>query len=84
MKKVAASLSGLTKKNLNTSATPFLHDFNKKKISTINPLVSGSYKCSVQTTYLTGKWPNEYGIVGNGWFDKNHQKSNFALNQQAH
>lgn len=24
--------------------------------------------CSVQATYLTGKWPNEHGIVGNGWY----------------
>ncbi|WP_350245694.1 alkaline phosphatase family protein [Deinococcus sonorensis] len=23
--------------------------------------------CSVQATYLTGKWPSEHGIVGNGW-----------------
>src|SRR5437016_3352047 len=22
---------------------------------------------SVQTTYLTGSWPSEHGIVGNGW-----------------
>ena len=33
--------------------------------------------CSVQTTYLTGKWPNEHGIVGNGWFDKNYQEIKF-------
>lgn len=26
--------------------------------------------CSVQTTYLTGKWPSEHGIVGNGWYDR--------------
>ncbi len=24
--------------------------------------------CSVQSTYLTGKWPAEHGIVGNGWY----------------
>lgn len=24
--------------------------------------------CSVQATYLTGKWPTEHGIVGNGWY----------------
>lgn len=24
--------------------------------------------CSVQSTYLTGKLPNEHGIVGNGWY----------------
>jgi predicted AlkP superfamily pyrophosphatase or phosphodiesterase len=24
--------------------------------------------CSVQATYLTGKWPSEHGVVGNGWY----------------
>ncbi len=24
--------------------------------------------CSVQSTYLTGTWPAEHGIVGNGWY----------------
>jgi predicted AlkP superfamily pyrophosphatase or phosphodiesterase len=26
--------------------------------------------CSVQATYLSGAWPSEHGIVGNGWFDR--------------
>jgi predicted AlkP superfamily pyrophosphatase or phosphodiesterase len=25
---------------------------------------------SVQSAYLTGKWPSENGIVGNGWYDR--------------
>ena len=24
--------------------------------------------CTVQATYLTGTWPSEHGIVGNGWY----------------
>ncbi len=24
--------------------------------------------CTVQSTYLTGKYPNQHGIVGNGWY----------------
>src|ERR1044071_6295536 len=24
--------------------------------------------CSVQSTYLTGTWPAQHGIVGNGWY----------------
>ncbi|PNY80867.1 alkaline phosphatase family protein [Deinococcus koreensis] len=24
--------------------------------------------CSVQATYLTGRWPSEHGVVGNGWY----------------
>jgi predicted AlkP superfamily pyrophosphatase or phosphodiesterase len=25
---------------------------------------------TVQSTYVTGKWPAEHGIVGNGWYDR--------------
>lgn len=25
---------------------------------------------SVQSTFVTGKWPAEHGIVGNGWYDR--------------
>ena len=25
---------------------------------------------AVQSTYLTGVWPSEHGIVGNGWYDR--------------
>lgn len=25
---------------------------------------------AVQSTYITGKWPSEHGIVGNGWYDR--------------
>jgi predicted AlkP superfamily pyrophosphatase or phosphodiesterase len=25
---------------------------------------------AVQSTYVTGKWPSEHGIVGNGWYDR--------------
>ena len=24
--------------------------------------------CSVQATYLTGTWPSQHGVVGNGWY----------------
>ena len=24
--------------------------------------------CSVQATYLTGRWPSEHGVVANGWY----------------
>jgi predicted AlkP superfamily pyrophosphatase or phosphodiesterase len=36
------------------------------KIKPILPAVT----CSVQATYLTGKMPNEHGIVGNGWYNR--------------
>lgn len=33
--------------------------------------------CSVQATYLTGEWPSEHGIVGNGWYFKDECEIKF-------
>ena len=33
--------------------------------------------CSVQSTYLTGKLPAEHGIVGNGWYFRDHAEVMF-------
>lgn len=41
--------------------------------------------CSVQATYLTGKFPSEHGIVGNGWYFRDEcevkfwRQSNFLV-----
>ncbi len=40
-----------------------------KNISKIKPLLP-AVTCAVQSTYLTGKLPNEHGIVANGWYFK--------------
>lgn len=50
----------------------FLHQWLKKNghISVVEP-VFPALTCSAQATYLTGKWPTEHGIVGNGWYDRN-------------
>ena len=50
--------------------TPFLKSYlQNKNITTINPMLP-AVTTSVQSTYLTGKWPSEHGIVGNGWYDR--------------
>lgn len=50
--------------------TPFLKKYiESKKLRTITPLLP-AVTTSVQSTYLTGKWPREHGIVGNGWYDR--------------
>lgn len=50
--------------------TPFLKNYiSRKKKLAINPMLP-AVTTAVQSTYLTGKWPNEHGIVGNGWYDK--------------
>ena len=50
--------------------TPFLQKYIlTKNISLINPMLP-AVTTAVQSTYVTGKWPSEHGIVGNGWYDK--------------
>jgi predicted AlkP superfamily pyrophosphatase or phosphodiesterase len=77
MKKTAIiNVVGLSKRVLGEH-TPFLTKWAKnKQISSINPVLP-AVTCSVQTTYLTGKWPSEHGIVGNGWFSKDEQEIKF-------
>src|SRR5690606_27269698 len=48
--------------------TPFLQQWiNSGQQASINPVLP-AVTCSAQSTYLTGKWPAEHGIVGNGWY----------------
>ena len=50
--------------------TPFLKDYiSRRSMVSINPMLP-AVTTAVQSTYLTGKWPSEHGIVGNGWYDK--------------
>jgi predicted AlkP superfamily pyrophosphatase or phosphodiesterase len=49
--------------------TPFLKQwFAGKHQATIDPMLP-AVTTAVQSTYVTGKWPSETGIVGNGWYD---------------
>ena len=41
----------------------------KKQLSKIKPVLP-AVTCAAQSTYLTGKWPNDHGIVANGWYFK--------------
>ncbi len=57
--------------------TPFLKDYSKRKnLRTIKPMLP-AVTTSVQSTYLTGKWPSEHGIVGNGWYDRTDNEQKF-------
>lgn len=49
--------------------TPFLKKYcDQHHVQTIEPMLP-AVTTSVQSTYVTGKWPHEHGIVGNGWYD---------------
>jgi predicted AlkP superfamily pyrophosphatase or phosphodiesterase len=66
-KTVVLNVVGLTP-NLLGQHTPFLSNWAARgrvvPVKSMLPAVT----CSVQATYLTGKYPNEHGIVGNGWY----------------
>ena len=57
--------------------TPFLKAYSAKKhFNTIKPVLP-AVTTAVQSTYLTGKWPSEHGIVGNGWYDREDSEIKF-------
>ena len=56
---------------------PFLSNYvNRKHLTRIEPLLP-ALTTSAQSTYLTGKWPSETGIVGNGWYDRTDSEVKF-------
>lgn len=68
-KTVIINVVGLTKRLIGEH-TPFIKSFLEKGQSTYIKPVLPAVTCSAQSTYLTGKWPSEHGIVGNGWYFK--------------
>ncbi|MCU0429557.1 MAG: alkaline phosphatase family protein [Cytophagaceae bacterium] len=75
-KTVVLNVVGLSR-NLLGPNTPFLSSWSERRqvqsIETVLPAVT----CSVQATYLTGKLPEEHGIVGNGWLFKEEHEIKF-------
>lgn len=47
-----------------------------RSMATITPMLP-AVTTAVQSTYLTGKWPSEHGIVGNGWYDREDSEVKF-------
>lgn len=63
--------------NLIGEHTPFLTEYLKKRhLTPIKPVLPAVTTTS-QSTYLTGKWPAENGIVGNGWYDREDSEVKF-------
>ena len=66
-KTVVIDVVGLTSNALGAN-TPFLTEWAAKaKVVPVGHVLP-AVTCSVQATYLTGKWPTEHGIVANGWY----------------
>lgn len=67
-KTVVIDIVGLSTSVIGTH-TPFLQKYiAEKHLTTIEPLLP-AVTTAVQSSYLTGKFPSETGIVGNGWYD---------------
>jgi len=68
-KTVVIDIVGLSSSLINEH-TPFLKRYTAEKgLNTITPMLP-ALTTSVQSTFVTGKWPAEHGIVGNGWYDR--------------
>lgn len=68
-KTVVIDIVGLSP-SLICSYTPFLKEYTTRRcLHTVAPMLP-AVTTAVQSTYLTGKWSNEHGIVGNGWYDR--------------
>ncbi|WP_341528857.1 nucleotide pyrophosphatase/phosphodiesterase family protein [Nostoc sp. UHCC 0302] len=66
-KTVVLNVVGLTP-SLVGEYTPFLSRWAEQaKVIPIEPVLP-AVTCTAQATYLTGKLPNEHGIVANGWY----------------
>ncbi len=64
---VVINAVGLTPSLLGQS-TPRLRAFAERgALATVTPLLP-AVTCTIQATYLTGAYPNQHGIVGNGWY----------------
>jgi predicted AlkP superfamily pyrophosphatase or phosphodiesterase len=66
-KTVVINAVGLTP-SLFSDHTPRLRGFvGAGRLASVEPVLP-AVTTTVQSTYLTGKWPSEHGIVGNGWY----------------
>jgi len=75
-KTVVLNVVGLTNRVIGEQ-TPFIKSFLEKGASASIEPVLPAVTCTAQTTYLTGKWPSEHGIVGNGWYFKDECEVKF-------
>ena len=66
-KTVAINVVGLTPGLIGPDMPRIAAFAQRGRVTTIDPVVP-AVTCSVQATYLTGLWPAEHGIVGNGWY----------------
>ena len=57
--------------------TPFLKKYIAERHLTLIEPVLPAVTTTAQSCYVTGKWPSEHGIVGNGWYDRDDAEIKF-------
>lgn len=75
-KTVVINVVGLTPASIGKN-TPFLQRWSESAKTVSVGHVLPAVTCSVQSTYLTGKWPTDHGIVGNGWYFRDECEPKF-------
>jgi predicted AlkP superfamily pyrophosphatase or phosphodiesterase len=81
-KTVVINVVGLTPRLLG-SATPRLRAFAEQgKQATIDATLP-AVTCSMQATFLTGCYPDEHGVVGNGWYFRDEAEIKFWRQSNA-
>jgi len=82
-KTVVLNAVALTPRLVSPEHTPRLHAFRTAgALATIDPVLP-AVTTSVQSTYLTGRWPSEHGVVANGWYFKDTAEIRFWLQSNA-
>src|SRR5207237_9427942 len=78
-KTVVINAVGLSPGLLSAQGTPRLAALRDAGAMAAIESVMPAVTTSVQSTYLTGKWPAEHGVVGNGWYFRDTAEVRFWL-----
>ena len=75
-KTVVIDVVGLSE-SIISEHTPYLKSYiEKNHLSKIKPVLPAVTTTS-QSCYVTGKYPTDHGIVGNGWYDRTDAEVKF-------
>ena len=75
-KTVVIDIVGLSE-SIISEHTPYLKSYiEKNHLSKIKPVLPAVTTTS-QSCYVTGKYPTDHGIVGNGWYDRTDAEVKF-------
>ena len=75
-KTVVIDVVGLSE-SIISEHTPYLKSYiEKNHLSKIKPVLP-AVTTTAQSCYVTGKYPTEHGIVGNGWYDRTDSEVKF-------